>query len=69
MLSFELWFPFRLQKEQLLVEAEEEDEIKEVTDLRKIAAQLLQQEKHNRCVYRVCGQAWSDFHLDLCGRH
>ncbi|KAM5145284.1 leucine-rich repeat and calponin homology domain-containing protein 2 isoform 2-T2 [Mantella aurantiaca] len=37
----------RLQKEQLLVEAEEEDEIKEVTDLRKIAAQLLQQEKHN----------------------
>ncbi|XP_018412206.1 PREDICTED: leucine-rich repeat and calponin homology domain-containing protein 2 isoform X1 [Nanorana parkeri] len=38
----------RLQKEQLLVEAEEDDEIKEVTDLRKIAAQLLQQEKHNR---------------------
>ncbi|KAM4696139.1 leucine-rich repeat and calponin homology domain-containing protein 2 [Rhinophrynus dorsalis] len=38
----------RLQKEQLLVEEEEEDEIKEVTDLRKIAAQLLQQEKHNR---------------------
>ncbi|XP_040179602.1 leucine-rich repeat and calponin homology domain-containing protein 2 isoform X2 [Rana temporaria] len=37
----------RLQKEQLLVEAEEEDEIKEVTDLRKIAAQLLQQERHN----------------------
>ncbi|XP_056396252.1 leucine-rich repeat and calponin homology domain-containing protein 2 isoform X2 [Hyla sarda] len=37
----------RLQKEQLL-EEEEEDEIKEVTDLRKIAAQLLQQEKHNR---------------------
>ncbi|XP_066437977.1 leucine-rich repeat and calponin homology domain-containing protein 2 [Eleutherodactylus coqui] len=36
----------RLQKEQLL-EEEEEDEIKEVTDLRKIAAQLLQQEKHN----------------------
>ncbi|XP_075043310.1 leucine-rich repeat and calponin homology domain-containing protein 2 isoform X2 [Mixophyes fleayi] len=38
----------RLQKEQLLVEEEEEDELKEVTDLRKIAAQLLQQEKHNR---------------------
>ncbi|XP_073399559.1 leucine-rich repeat and calponin homology domain-containing protein 2 isoform X3 [Dendrobates tinctorius] len=38
----------RLQKEQLL-EEEEEDEIKEVTDLRKIAAQLLQQEKHNSC--------------------
>ncbi|KAG8553284.1 hypothetical protein GDO81_003356 [Engystomops pustulosus] len=37
----------RLQKDQLL-EEEEEDEIKEVTDLRKIAAQLLQQEKHNR---------------------
>ncbi|XP_071981923.1 leucine-rich repeat and calponin homology domain-containing protein 2 isoform X4 [Engystomops pustulosus] len=36
----------RLQKDQLL-EEEEEDEIKEVTDLRKIAAQLLQQEKHN----------------------
>uniref|UniRef100_A0A8C3PUN7 Leucine rich repeats and calponin homology domain containing 2 n=1 Tax=Chrysolophus pictus TaxID=9089 RepID=A0A8C3PUN7_CHRPC len=36
----------RLQKEQLL--AEEDDEIKEVTDLRKIAAQLLQQEqKHS----------------------
>ncbi|XP_069603009.1 leucine-rich repeat and calponin homology domain-containing protein 2 isoform X3 [Ranitomeya imitator] len=38
----------RIQKEQLL-EEEEEDEIKEVTDLRKIAAQLLQQEKHNSC--------------------
>ncbi|OCT67674.1 leucine-rich repeat and calponin homology domain-containing protein 2 isoform X2 [Xenopus laevis] len=38
----------RLEKDQLLVEEEEEDEIKEVTDLRKIAAQLLQQEKHNR---------------------
>ncbi|XP_041428723.1 leucine-rich repeat and calponin homology domain-containing protein 2 isoform X3 [Xenopus laevis] len=37
----------RLEKDQLLVEEEEEDEIKEVTDLRKIAAQLLQQEKHN----------------------
>ncbi|OXB55666.1 hypothetical protein ASZ78_005842, partial [Callipepla squamata] len=36
----------KLQKEQLL--AEEDDEIKEVTDLRKIAAQLLQQEqKHS----------------------
>ncbi|KAM9324022.1 leucine-rich repeat and calponin homology domain-containing protein 2 [Gastrophryne carolinensis] len=38
----------RLQKEQLLVEEEEEDDIKGVTDLRKIAAQLLQQEKHSR---------------------
>ncbi|KAG8448344.1 hypothetical protein GDO86_015435 [Hymenochirus boettgeri] len=38
----------RLEKEQLLVEEEGEDEIKEVMDLRKIAAQLLQQEKHNR---------------------
>ncbi|MEE6496574.1 hypothetical protein FKM82_002424 [Ascaphus truei] len=37
----------RLQKEQLLVEEEEDDELKDVTDLRKIAAQLLQQEKHN----------------------
>ncbi|XP_025921959.1 leucine-rich repeat and calponin homology domain-containing protein 2 isoform X2 [Apteryx rowi] len=36
----------RLQKEQLL--AEEDDEIKEVTDLRKIAAQLLQQEQKHR---------------------
>ncbi|KAJ7395529.1 hypothetical protein BTVI_153985 [Pitangus sulphuratus] len=36
----------RLQKEQLL--AEDDDELKEVTDLRKIAAQLLQQEqKHS----------------------
>ncbi|EMP39185.1 Leucine-rich repeat and calponin like proteiny domain-containing protein 2 [Chelonia mydas] len=38
----------RLQKEQLL--AEEDDELKEVTDLRKIAAQLLQQEQKNRLV-------------------
>nr|XP_009683215.1 PREDICTED: leucine-rich repeat and calponin homology domain-containing protein 2 isoform X4 [Struthio camelus australis] len=36
----------RLQKEQLL--PEEDDEIKEVTDLRKIAAQLLQQEQKHR---------------------
>ncbi|KAM7159713.1 leucine-rich repeat and calponin homology domain-containing protein 2 isoform 2-T2 [Macrochelys suwanniensis] len=36
----------RRQKEQLL--AEEDDELKEVTDLRKIAAQLLQQEQKNR---------------------
>ncbi|XP_062441050.1 leucine-rich repeat and calponin homology domain-containing protein 2 isoform X2 [Rhea pennata] len=36
----------RLQKEQLLTE--EDDEIKEVTDLRKIAAQLLQQEQKHR---------------------
>ncbi|XP_053129807.1 leucine-rich repeat and calponin homology domain-containing protein 2 isoform X2 [Hemicordylus capensis] len=36
----------RVQKEELL--AEEEDELKEVTDLRKIAAQLLQQEQKNR---------------------
>nr|XP_014432419.2 leucine-rich repeat and calponin homology domain-containing protein 2 isoform X2 [Pelodiscus sinensis] len=36
----------RLQKEKLL--AEEDDELKEVTDLRKIAAQLLQQEQKNR---------------------
>uniref|UniRef100_A0A8C6JQT5 Uncharacterized protein n=1 Tax=Melopsittacus undulatus TaxID=13146 RepID=A0A8C6JQT5_MELUD len=42
----------RLQKEQLL--AEDDDELKEVTDLRKIAAQLLQQEqKHRYCSIRV----------------
>ncbi|XP_053811360.1 leucine-rich repeat and calponin homology domain-containing protein 2 isoform X9 [Vidua chalybeata] len=35
-----------LQKEQLL--AEDDDELKEVTDLRKIAAQLLQQEQKHR---------------------
>lgn len=37
---------FRVQKDQVL--AEEDDELKEVTDLRKIAAQLLQQEQKNR---------------------
>ncbi|KAM4818050.1 leucine-rich repeat and calponin homology domain-containing protein 2 isoform 4-T4 [Thomomys bottae] len=36
----------RLEKEQLL--AEDDDELKEVTDLRKIAAQLLKQEQKNR---------------------
>uniref|UniRef100_A0A8B9GBJ5 Leucine rich repeats and calponin homology domain containing 2 n=1 Tax=Amazona collaria TaxID=241587 RepID=A0A8B9GBJ5_9PSIT len=36
----------RLQKEKLL--AEDDDELKEVTDLRKIAAQLLQQEQKHR---------------------
>lgn len=36
----------RVPKEPLL--AEEDDELKEVTDLRKIAAQLLQQEQKNR---------------------
>ncbi|XP_071614147.1 leucine-rich repeat and calponin homology domain-containing protein 2 isoform X2 [Heliangelus exortis] len=36
----------RLQEEQLL--AEDEEELKEVTDLRKIAAQLLQQEQKHR---------------------
>ncbi|XP_060612084.2 leucine-rich repeat and calponin homology domain-containing protein 2 isoform X6 [Anolis sagrei] len=36
----------RVQKEEVLVE--EDDELKEVTDLRKIAAQLLQQEQKNR---------------------
>lgn len=29
---------------------EEDDELKEVLDLRKIAVQLLQQEQQNRCV-------------------
>ncbi|XP_053436416.1 leucine-rich repeat and calponin homology domain-containing protein 2 isoform X2 [Nycticebus coucang] len=37
----------RLEKEQLLAE-EEDDDLKEVTDLRKIATQLLQQEQKNR---------------------
>ncbi|XP_020819125.1 leucine-rich repeat and calponin homology domain-containing protein 2 [Phascolarctos cinereus] len=37
----------RIQKEQFLAE-EEDDDLKEVTDLRKIAAQLLQQEQKNR---------------------
>ncbi|XP_012307207.1 leucine-rich repeat and calponin homology domain-containing protein 2 isoform X2 [Aotus nancymaae] len=37
----------RLEKEQLLAE-EEDGNLKEVTDLRKIAAQLLQQEQKNR---------------------
>jgi hypothetical protein len=37
---------FRHEKEQLL--AEEDDDLKEVTDLRKIAAQLLKQEQKNR---------------------
>ncbi|XP_036773154.2 leucine-rich repeat and calponin homology domain-containing protein 2 isoform X2 [Manis pentadactyla] len=37
----------RLVEEQLLAE-EEDDDVKEVTDLRKIAAQLLQQEQKNR---------------------
>lgn len=35
-------------KEQLA--EEEDDELKEVLDLRKIAVQLLQQEQQNRCV-------------------
>jgi hypothetical protein len=38
---------FRVDKEQLLPE-EEDDDLKEVTDLRKIAAQLLKQEQKNR---------------------
>ncbi|XP_077002880.1 leucine-rich repeat and calponin homology domain-containing protein 2 isoform X2 [Tamandua tetradactyla] len=37
----------RLEKEQLLAE-EEDDDLKEVTDLRKIAAQLLHREQKNR---------------------
>lgn len=43
-------------KEQLA--EEEDDELKEVLDLRKIAVQLLQQEQQNRCV-RAC--VFSDF--------
>ncbi|XP_004874850.2 leucine-rich repeat and calponin homology domain-containing protein 2 isoform X3 [Heterocephalus glaber] len=37
----------RLEKEQFLTE-EDDDDLKEVTDLRKIAAQLLKQEQRNR---------------------
>ncbi|XP_077890475.1 leucine-rich repeat and calponin homology domain-containing protein 2 isoform X6 [Ictidomys tridecemlineatus] len=37
----------RVEKEQLLGEEEEDDDLKEVTDLRKIAAQLLKQEQKN----------------------
>lgn len=48
--SLYFWNPcvcFRLDKEQLLQE-EDDDDLKEVTDLRKIAAQLLKQEQKNR---------------------
>ncbi|KAM5128353.1 leucine-rich repeat and calponin homology domain-containing protein 2 isoform 2-T2 [Callospermophilus lateralis] len=38
----------RVEKEQLLGEEEDDDDLKEVTDLRKIAAQLLKQEQKNR---------------------
>ncbi|XP_069468979.1 leucine-rich repeat and calponin homology domain-containing protein 2 isoform X2 [Ambystoma mexicanum] len=38
----------RLHNEQILTEEQEDDELKGVSDLRKIAAQLLQQEKQNR---------------------
>ncbi|XP_071462415.1 leucine-rich repeat and calponin homology domain-containing protein 2 isoform X4 [Marmota flaviventris] len=37
----------RVEKEQLLGEEEDDDDLKEVTDLRKIAAQLLKQEQKN----------------------
>lgn len=40
----------RLMEEQLLAE-EDDDDVKEVTDLRKIAAQLLQQEQKNRYIF------------------
>ncbi|XP_060038726.1 leucine-rich repeat and calponin homology domain-containing protein 2 isoform X3 [Erinaceus europaeus] len=43
----ELGYEKRLGKEQFLTE-EEDDDLKDVTDLRKIAAQLLQQEQKNR---------------------
>lgn len=46
-------------KEQLV--EEEDDELKEVLDLRKIAVQLLQQEQQNRCGSLLCGQ-----HLPHC---
>lgn len=39
---------FRSSDKEQLVE-EEDDELKEVLDLRKIAVQLLQQEQQNRC--------------------
>ncbi|KAI1898634.1 hypothetical protein AGOR_G00074400 [Albula goreensis] len=40
-------------------EEEEEDEVKEVLDLRKIAAQLLQQEQHNRRRSLICRASFS----------
>ena len=43
--------PFRLGKEQLLAE-EEDDGLKEVTDLRTIAVQLLQQEQKYRYFFQ-----------------
>lgn len=46
-------------KEQLV--EEEDDELKEVLDLRKIAVQLLQQEQQNRCGSLLCGR-----HLPHC---
>ncbi|XP_017370190.1 leucine-rich repeat and calponin homology domain-containing protein 2 isoform X1 [Cebus imitator] len=49
----------RLEKEQLLTE-EEDDDLKEVTDLRKIAAQLLQQEQKNRWRPLNCRASFSD---------
>ncbi|XP_061092128.1 leucine-rich repeat and calponin homology domain-containing protein 2-like [Conger conger] len=42
-----------------LAEEEEEDEVKEVLDLRKIAAQLLQQEQQNRRRSLICRASFS----------
>ena len=46
--SFSCGTASRSDKDQLV--EEEDDELKEVLDLRKIAVQLLQQEQQNRCV-------------------
>lgn len=46
--TFDLEIVLSSDKEQLI--EEEDDELKEVLDLRKIAVQLLQQEQQNRCV-------------------
>ncbi|XP_043829908.1 leucine-rich repeat and calponin homology domain-containing protein 2 isoform X5 [Dromiciops gliroides] len=50
----------RIQKEQFLAE-EEDDDLKEVTDLRKIAAQLLQQEQKNSVLADEVNSALSPF--------
>ncbi|XP_041076457.1 leucine-rich repeat and calponin homology domain-containing protein 2-like isoform X2 [Polyodon spathula] len=48
------------REQQLAEEEEEEEELKEVIDLRKIAVQLLQQEKQNRRRPLVCRATFSE---------
>lgn len=44
-------YPFSLSSEKEQLAEEDDDELKEVLDLRKIAVQLLQQEQQNRCAH------------------